>query len=97
MMATIRLRAITEGEACINFHVNLDKQGRTGYETFVSLCNKGGQGWSAEMKFDEMPPQESPEEAIDRMGLYLREMAKAMKGKNIKHLNVGDLFNSTHK
>jgi len=96
-MATIRLRAINEGEACINFHVNLDKQGRTGYETVVSLSNKDGQGWSAEMKFDEMPPQETPEEAIDRMGLYLREMARAMKGKNIKHLNIGSLFDPAHK
>lgn len=88
---------VQEDKSCINFHVNLDKRGSAGYETTVLLHNKDGQGWTAEMKFDEMPTQETPEEAIDRMGLYLREMAKAMKGRNIKHLNIGGLFKVNHK
>ncbi len=96
-MATIKLSLIQEDEVYINFHVNLDKRGSTGYETNVSLYNKDGQGWKAEMSFNDMPAQETPEEAIDRMGLYLREMAKAMKGKNIKHINIGSLFDPVHK
>lgn len=96
-MSTIQLRLVQEDEAYINFHVNLDARGSTGYESTISLYNKDGQGWTAEMKFDDMPPQETPEEAIDRMGLYLREMAKAMKGKDIKHLNIDNLFKPVHK
>lgn len=96
-MSTIKLELAQKDKAYINFHVNLDKRGSTGYETSVSLYNKDGQGWTAEMKFNDMPAQETPGEAIDRMGLYLRQMAKAMKGKNIKHLNIGSLFDSVHK
>lgn len=36
-MSTIRLRLVQEGEAYINFHVNLDKRGSSGYETSVEL------------------------------------------------------------
>lgn len=96
-MATIKLELLQEDEVYINFHVNLDKRGSTGYESRVSLYNKNESGWVAEMSFNDMPPQETPEEAIDRMGLYLREMAKAMKGRNIKHLNIGDAFKPVHK
>ena len=85
-MAAIKLRLVKEGEAHINFHVNLDKRGKTGYETSVSLYNKDGQRWTAEIKFGDMPSQETPEETVDRMGLYLREMAKAMRGKNINKI-----------
>lgn len=96
-MSRIQLRLIQEGEVYINFHVNLDKRGSSGYESTVSLYNKDGEGWIAEMSFSDMPPQETPEEAIDRMGLYLREMAKAMKGKNIKHINIDKIFLPVHK
>ena len=96
-MATIKLLSIRKTEACINFHVNLDKRGSVGYESGVALFHKEGEGWTAHMTFNDMPAQETPEQAIDRMGLYLREMAKTMKGKNIKHLNIGTLFNSIHK
>jgi len=96
-MASIKLKLIQEDEAYINFHVNLDPRGSTGYESTVSLYNKDGAGWTAEMTFDDMPVQETPGEAIDRMGLYLRQMATAMKGKNIKHLNIDNLFQTVYK
>lgn len=96
-MSTITLRLVQKGEAYINFHVCLDGIRGSGYETSVDLYNKDGKGWTASMCFDDMPPQSSPEDAIDRMGLYLRSMAKAMKGRNIKHLNIDDLFNPVHK
>ena len=95
-MSTIKLQLVQEDEASINFHVNLDKRGSTGYEANVHLYNKDGQGWIAQMNF-ETTAQETPEEAIDRMGLYLREMAKAMRGKNIKHINIDSLFRSVYK
>ena len=100
-MSTVRLKEIQEGDAVINFHVNLDSRGASGYETDVKLYNKAESGfngqWVCEMSFTGMPPQDTPEEAIDRMGLYLRNMAKTMKGKNIKHLNVDSLFKAVHK
>lgn len=96
-MATIKLRLLHEGEAYINFHVPLDGARGGGYETSVELLNKDGNGWTASMSFDDMPPQTTPEEAIDRMGLYLRSMAKAMKGKNIKSFNIDKIFLPIHK
>ncbi|CAM0006550.1 hypothetical protein VPH234P10_0016 [Vibrio phage 234P10] len=99
-MGTIKLKKIEKDEAVINFHVNLDARGSSGYETDITLRNTGRHGfseWTCEMSFTNMPPQCSPEEAVDRMGLYLRNMAKAMKGKNIKHLNVDTLFDAVHK
>lgn len=95
-MATIKLISVTEDSARINFHEYIGVGG-TGYETDVVLRNKDGQGWTAEMKFDNMPPQETPEEAIERMGLYLQALRKAVKGKNIKHLNIDGLFKPKHK
>jgi len=96
-MTTIKAKLIQADVARINFHVNLDTRGSTGFETDVTLENKYGNGWTAEMMFCDMPAQETPEEAIDRMGLYLRSMAKAMKGRNIKHLNIDELFKPVHK
>lgn len=100
-MSVIRLKEIREDGALINIHVNLDSRGASGYETDIKLYNKAESGfngqWVCDMSFTDMPPQDSPEEAIDRMGLYLRNMAKAMKGKNIKHLHVDTLFKPAHK
>ena len=93
-MGTIKLREISKGKARINFHVNISYSG--GYESDVKITNIAEDGcipeWVAEMTFDGMPPQDTPEEAIDRMGLYLREMAKAMKAKNVKPFKLDSLF-----
>lgn len=95
-MARILLRKIEPTNAEINFHVPLDVRGASGYETNVRLIKKGD-GWVAEMQFNDMPPQSTPEEAIDRLGLYLKSMSKSVKGRNIKHLNVDGLFKPVHK
>lgn len=95
-MATIRARVIQEDEVYINVHVNLDARGSSGYETNVSLYNKDGNGWTAEINFGDMPPQESFEAAIDRLGLYLRKMAPALKGKNFKQVNPEPIFKTKH-
>ena len=97
-MSSIKLRSIKKHEHStdfsINFHVDLERG--SGYETNVLLSSKP-EGWVAEINFIDMPAQETPEEALDRLGLYLRNMAKAVKGENIKHLNVGTLFDSVYK
>lgn len=95
-MATIKLISVSEDEAKINFHEYLEKS-HTVYETDVILKKNDHGEWTAEMKFDNMPPQETPEEAIDRMRLYLQALSKAVKGRNIKHLNLDSLFMATHK
>lgn len=95
-MAAIKLRLIQEDEVYINFMGDINKGGVSGYETDVQLFNKDGQGWVAEVKFSDMPPQETPEDAIDRLGLYLEAMAKVIKGENISHLNIGALFETVY-
>ena len=96
-MSRIKLELIQEDEVCIDINVNLSKDGRTGYSSRLNLYNKDGAGWAAHMNFDGMPPQATPEEAVERLGLYLISMSKAMKGKNIKHLGIGTLFDAFHK
>ena len=91
-MSTVKARLIQEDEVYINVHVNLDTRGSSGYETNVELYNKDGKGWIAQINFSDMPPQESFEKAVDRLGLYLKKMAPAIKGKNFKHLNPEPLF-----
>ena len=96
-MARVQATLIQEDEAYINFHVDLDTKKSTGYESNVELYNKDDKGWIAVMKFEGMAPQGTPEDAIDMMGLYLEAMSKAMKGENIKHLNIGELFKPVSK
>ena len=95
-MATVKARLIQKDEVYIDLHVNLDDRGSSGYETTISLYNKDGQGWTADISFDDMPPQESFEAAIERLGLYLKKVAPALKGKNFKHINPEPLFKSKH-
>lgn len=95
-MATVKARLIQKDEVYINLHVNLDDRGSSGYETTISLYNKDGRGWTADIAFDDMPPQESFEAAIERLGLYLKRVAPTLKGKNFKHINPEPLFKSKH-
>ena len=95
-MSSVRLVAIQEDGARVNFHVNLDSRGSSGYETDVDIYEKE-EGWVAEIKIEDMPPQSSPEEAADRLSLYLEKLSKAIKGKNIKHLNIDSLFKPVYK
>lgn len=96
-MARIKATVMQDDEVYANVHVNLDQRGSTGYETNISLYNKGGQGWTAEISFGgDMPPQESFEDAIDRLGLYLKRFAPVVKSKNFKHLNPEPIFRPKH-
>lgn len=97
-MSTIRLKKITNEESVINFHVNLDTRGSRGYETdLVIKHDVDTDRWTAEMFFTDMPPQESVADAVDRLGLYLQHMSKAMRSKNVKHLNIDTLFKPAYK
>lgn len=94
-MKRVRLKSINEGKAVINFQSDFERDGRGGgYETDVTLIKSYKGTWTATMEFGDMPPQESPQAAIDKMGKYLTALSKAMKGKHISHLNVDTLFTS---
>lgn len=95
-MARVKATLIQEDEVYVNLHVNLDDRGSSGYETNISLYNKDGKGWVATVQIDDMPPQESFEAAIERLGLYLKKIAPTLKGKNFKHVNPEPLFKPKH-
>lgn len=94
-MSSVKLVSLEVGKADIALQVNLDKRGSTGYGHRVTI-RKCEQGWVADSKFDDMVPQESPEAALERLGLYYINLAKACKGKNIKHLNIDSAFKPKH-
>lgn len=93
----IKVISVSERKVIANVHVNLDSHSGRGYETDIALVKDENDGWVAEMKFSEMPSQESFEDAIDRMGLYLQKMATAIKSKNLKYLNPEPIFKPKHK
>jgi hypothetical protein len=96
-MSTIRLKRAEECNFTISFHGNLDgTNGRVGYEADVNFTNDEN-GWKADVVIDGMGTQDSPENAADRLHLYLLAMAKAVKGKNIKHLKIATMFNHVIK
>lgn len=95
-MATIKPKLIQEDEVSISLHVMIEPNSARGYENRVNLYNKGGLGWVCQVNFDDMPPQESFEVAIDRMRLYLDKYSKALKSKDFKHLNPDVIFETKH-
>ncbi len=94
-MGTIKARIIQSDKVCVDVHNRFPNSGN-GYETTVNLYNKDGFGWVAEISFGDMPPQESIEDAIDRLSLYLKTISPVLKGKNFKHLNPEKIFNPKH-
>lgn len=96
-MSTVKLKEATKNKTTVNFHNNLDKSGETGYESDVTFSQNDADGWVAEIVIDGMPDQYSPEDAADKLSSYLLAMSKAVKGRNIKHLNIGNMFTPVHK
>jgi len=96
-VSTFKARVIQEDEVYISVKVNLDGRGSTGYTGDLELYNKDGQGWVAHMNLNDMPPQASFEEAVDRLGLYMKKLSVALKGKNVKSLNPEPLFKHIYK
>lgn len=93
-MSTIRLISAKPEEFVISFQGDFER-GR-GYESEVKFKEEYGK-WSAEVLIDGMTSQESAEDAADRLSKYLLVMSKAVKAKNIKHLNIGGMFDSVTK
>ncbi|PSV00717.1 hypothetical protein [Photobacterium kishitanii] len=57
----------------------------------LKLIYRNGQ-WLAEISIDQIPLQDTPEAACERLSLWLQALSKGVKGKNIKHLRLGGLF-----
>tara|TARA_R110000851_G_scaffold301846_2_gene458549 strand:+ start:55 stop:336 length:282 start_codon:yes stop_codon:yes gene_type:complete len=93
-MSSIKLISAKPEEFVINFHGEFER-GR-GYESNVKFTEECGK-WLAEVVICNMPPQESAEDAADRLSKYLLVMSKAVKAKNIKHLNLSKMFSSISK
>ena len=97
-MSTVTLKIAEQGNFTINFHGNLDKRGSRGYQTDAVFKEDDETGnWTASMDICDMTPQESPEEAGDRLSQYLLAMSKAVKGRNIKHLKMNTMFDGLSK
>ena len=97
-MSTIILNSATKDQFKVSVHNMLKGVRGTGYEDTVTFTQRDNGGWIAHMSLGvDMPAQGTPEEAADRLSLYLEAMSKAVKGKNIKHLNLGTMFDPVHK
>ena len=96
-MSSIKLVKAKECEFTIDFHGNLDKRGSRGYHTEAVFKENESGKWVAEMTIGDMTEQDTPEDAGDRLSAYLLAMSKAVKGKNIKHINMAGMFRSISK
>ena len=96
-MSSIKLKKAEQNLSVVNFHGDFDSTGARGYEADVKFERGDCGRWVASVTIDGMTAQETPEEAADRLSKYLYVMSKAVKGKNIKHLNIGGMFNAVSK
>ncbi|AKN44306.1 hypothetical protein [Pseudoalteromonas phage Pq0] len=96
-MSTIKPIKVEKDSVSVNIHVMLDDERGLGYETTMHLIRNECGGWSCNVSFNDMPPQETFEAAIDRMKLYLQKYQKALNGKNFKHLNPDEIFKIINK
>jgi hypothetical protein len=94
-MTIVKLKKASEDEYVINFNQDISR-GR-GYEADVAFIGDGSGGWIAEVIISGMKSQASPEDAADKLSTYLLAMSKAVKAKNIKHLNASEMFASKFK
>ena len=93
----IELKKAEKSQFTINFNARFGKDNSGGYETDVNFIGDDCGGWIAEVMIGDMTSQGSPEEAADRLSLYLLALSRAVKGKNIKHLNLMNMFSPVHK
>tara|TARA_R110000772_G_C13230875_1_gene432745 strand:- start:850 stop:1137 length:288 start_codon:yes stop_codon:yes gene_type:complete len=93
----IELKKAEKSQFTINFNARFGKDYSGGYETDVNFIGDDCGGWIAEVMIGDMASQGSPEQAADRLSLYLLALSRAVKGKNIKHLNLMNMFSSVHK
>jgi len=93
----IELKKAERNNFTINFNRGFGGGIDGGYESDVNFIGDDCGGWIAEVIVSGMTSQGSPEDAADRLSLYLLTLSKAVKSRNIKHLNLIDMFSAIHK
>lgn len=97
-MSSVQLKKAEPRKFEINFHGMIDVKKGHGYEAIATFeSDVHTDVWTAKMVIDEMSPQDTPEDAGDRLSAYLLAMSKAVKGKNIKHLKMSTMFQAISK
>lgn len=87
-------------EDCFEFTVSADiskeigeRLNSTSYDTKLVIVKDEFDGWQAHIKLgDDMPFQDSPDEAIERLRAYLKSFSKIINKRNFKHINMENMF-----
>lgn len=80
-------------KAVINIAVPIDNS--TTLDQDMTIERVDGK-WVASIALDEFPAQDTAELAADKLGKWLFALSKGVKGKNIKHLKLGDIFKAKY-
>lgn len=99
-MSRIKLKSIStsdgkftkEATVVINAYGNFDRS--TGLEQDLTLTRDEHGRWSATIALDDFPLKDTPEEAVERLSLWLKTLSKALNHKQVKRLNLGKILKS---
>ena len=78
-----------EIKAVVNVKVPLNNS--TSLDQDMTIQRVDGR-WVATIEFDSFPEQETPEDAVDKLGQWLLALSKGVKGRNIKYLKLSEMF-----
>lgn len=99
-MSAIKLKSIStsEGKFDVSAKVVINVSGSfdrsNGLEQDLTLTrNKNGR-WLATIALDEFPEKDTPEEAVERLSLWLKILSKGINHKQVKKLNLSTILSS---
>lgn len=99
-MATLKLTGISIPENAnecgkVSFEVNADIGNRQSYSATLELTKNHTGRWEAAMNINEMPSDiDTPEEAVARLGRYLRGLGEVLNEATLSDFPVGHLFSA---
>jgi hypothetical protein len=95
MISSIRLVKAEEGNFILKYRGRLDKTVGSEYSTQVTFSKDEHCGkWIASIAAGGVPLEKTPEAAADQLSAYLLAMSEAVKSKNIKHINMNNMFDA---
>lgn len=80
-----------DGEITATVNVAVALNSRTTLDQDITIKRVDGK-WVATVALDEFPEQDTAEQAVDKLGSWLLALSKGVKGRNIKHLKLNDIF-----
>lgn len=100
MMPSIKLKSIDisqeqfnrSAKVVINVHADIDRS--NGLEQDLTLTRNQQGKWIATIALDDFPEKETPEEAVERLQLWLKTLAKGLSHRQVKKLNLTTILNS---